>query len=305
MRLRVAVILACLVFLTGTVQAQTENPDPDIPSESAHVITAISDLYSETYARVIQERDISGLYDLFITDDIPLCITSKTEDGPHVNCESSSNWINVFSTLNNTDYTLRLSTPEVEYIDGGAVSIAGFDEQSNGVSTAFGTDVFIYVRLPVGWRVALMNVATSENGESQSIGETMMFEPSAGDVVEMVEDAFNAQDTETLNTLFVPGAGLVLDVSQLDNPDFSFVRSRGVAGLQQFRRAGQSVTMQVRWAWVEIYDQYIACAFAHYHIEADGVRVEEGETLWTLVASVEHGWQVTGVIISPDNAQVQ
>ena len=300
MRIIIAVLLCCVGILLGGVQAQTENPDPDLPLEEAQVITAISNLYSETYARVIQERDIGGLYDLFITDDIPLCVTTKTANGPHANCESSSDWINVFSTWSDTDYEVHLSTPRIDFIDGGAVSIAGFDEQFNGVSTAFGTDVFLYVRTEVGWRLALMNVVNSETGQSLSIGETMLFEPSPGDVVELVEDSFNAGDIDTLSVLFAEDAGLVLNVNQIDNPDFSFAQSRGVAGLQRFRQAGQNVTLQIRWAWVEVYDQYIASAFAHYHVEVDGERVEEGETLWTLLASMQNGWQVTSVIISPE-----
>ena len=252
----------------------------------------IFQIYSD-FETTIQSKDQSSHLNLYADNRALVGIVRKYPTGPdilgYINAQTFTNgW-------GNNPYELRISDIHLQADSGFAITDAHFDEYINGNKSAFGRDMFGYIRTMKGWKLLFLHNTVIFNSDTTDYTTPFTLPNTVEDVMNDFETNFDLHSSLFYDLFFRADAQVISFENELDS-NYRYHTNEVRDFYPGF--IDSSNQEQITFDNVQIYyvDDYLASVFSDYSIHEDGVLIESGRSYINLMGTMQNGWQITSWI---------
>lgn len=253
----------------------------------------IDQLYLD-FEETVKNKKGTDHLGLYVYKQAPVYIVRKTPNGPTALAYSSAQgFVNGF-TNNSDPLELRISDKHF-HIDGSfAVTDARFDEYENGqpVPSAFGRDMFGYIKTAKGWKLFYLHNTVVLTGDLTDYSSPFPFNNTVDEVLTSFKQQFNTKSS-SINELFVNNGVQILAFDGELSDQYNYSDHQVVDFLIDF--LGSTDTNTIEFDHVEIHkiDDYLATAFCDYSIKKQGQEIEKGRSWFNFFGTLQDGWKIS------------
>lgn len=287
--------LGIFAFITSCELIDFENSGPHSKNPTA-TKTKINKILEE-FTKTEENKDKEGHRALFVSPSSKLNFVFKNNNNPFLVELERDIWIEVFSGW---DYDYYPVYSNIEYYVGQGVAIDRHDFQGykNGEKDIYGTDLFMYLETEKGWKI--LNVSsTIVNPDDQTDYASLSVVNSSPKVaLESFERGFNERDSVLFGNAFTSLKSSCLRIQHKLRDAYSDELHSAHAFYKSMPEDIQGVKLELENPEIDIHDQLTAVASSEYSIQKDGVVLEKGKILATLVATPESGWKISSMALS-------
>lgn len=257
----------------------------------------------ETWEETVLNKQATDHLQLYLYNQAPVYIIKKNEDGPSFwGAYNASQFANSFSQPG--DFQLDISDIHVIADDNFAITNAHFDEYINNDFTAFGRDMFGYIRTSEGWKLLFLhNTVVLENDENDY---TEPFELS-NTVEQELEDFqrhFNNRNGDSIKQMFVSQNNQAISFTGEIDANHQYFEHRITSFAIDITQLEEGVEINFQNIEIHYIDHYLASVFCDYSINSNGETIEEGRAWMSMLGEMQNGWRLSSFIRDYSEGQV-
>lgn len=286
---RITLLILAAFFFTNHFYAQNSNLDE------------LNEVY-EQFAETVENKDLTGHRELYISGNSPVNIVQKKSGGPtHLNTTNANGWINFFTTAS---YPYRLDITNTEFKvhnNNLAYSIANFDEYINNRHSGWGIDMFIYIKTDDGWKFTQLHNTVIINGQETGIDDPYPLPNSIENVLANTLNAIKEKDKNSFLDQHFLRQGQFLKIDSVFAESYSSSKHSAEAFINEVLNSDSNYEWEIRNVVIDTIDHYLAAVTTEYILYENGIEIEKGIQLWSMLATKSEGWKITSILNSIEN----
>jgi hypothetical protein len=272
---KIAVLLA--ISCMGYAQAQTD---------SAEIYQVYADFES-----TVKNNESQQLIQLFATPQAPVYIVKKNPTGPTIwGLWGAQQFANSQSGTNNQE--LQISDIKLHADDNFAITDAHFDEILGTNPSAYGRDLFGYIRTLDGWKLLFLHNTVVLVNDNTDYSTAFDLPSTTDELMTEFTTRFN-QQSASFGDLFLRMDNQVLVFNDTLPASYHYSENELRDFLLDMLDNPKPRTIAFENLETYVVDDYLATVFADYSIEENGVEVERGRSYITMLGTINEGWQVS------------
>ncbi len=245
----------------------------------------------DKFQTTVKAKNITEHRKLLLHNSMPVNIIRKSTTGPTISAIDAETWIAFFSQPQ--PYELRISEINLKLEENIGISIAFFREYVNNSFSAYGTDVFSYVKTDDGWKYSTFNNTVVNSRDNNDYSIPYDFHNSPEDIPVEVSEAISQKDKSDFLGQFTSGAAHFITVDSVFNESFSSMKHTANAFIDYLLASSGNISYELSNYEISVYDQYAGSIIGDYTLSEDGNISETGRVIYVLNASREAGWRVS------------
>lgn len=282
----IKIYIVLLFFISNIISAQSDS-------------TLIINMYDD-FQTTVKSKDVTGHSNLLLTPFMPVNIINKSPQGPTINYINAQSWISFFSQPR--PYELVISDIDVKLENNIAITIANFKEYINENYSAFGTDVFSYVKTNDGWKYNTFNNTVVLSSDQNDYEEAFTFNNKPEDIPDLFTASINQKNRTNFTNLFTSNFAHFISVDGTLNESFSTAKHSANAFINSVINNSSNIEFELNNYKIEIHDQYVASIIGDYSIKENNELSESGRIILVLNASRAANWKINVVLKSPGSS---
>lgn len=251
----------------------------------------------EEFARTEENKDKEGHRALFVSPSSRLNFVFKNNNNPFVVELERDIWIEVFSGWD-YDYYPVYSNVEYYIEQGVAIDRHDFQGYKNGEKDIYGTDLFMYVETDKGLKILNISSTIVNPDDQTDYASLSMMNSSPQVALESFEQGINGRDSLLFNSAFTSLNASCFRIGHKLKEAYSDELHSAKAFYKSMPEDIKGVKLELENPEIDIHDQLTAVASSEYSIYKDGVVLEKGKILATLVATPASGWKISSMALS-------
>lgn len=257
----------------------------------------------ETWEETVLNKQTSEHLDLYLYNQAPVYIIKKNATGPSFyGSLTASQFANIFSQPGS--YQLDISDINVVVDQNFAITNAHFDEYINDNFSAFGRDMFGYIRTSEGWKLLFLHntVILANDGNDYSIPIEL---PNTveGNLVDF-QRYFNNKNGDSIREMFVNQNNQVITFDGELDSDYQYLENRVSSFLNEVNQMGDEINISFGNQQIHYVDHYLASAFFDYIIKNNEEPIEEGRAWMSMLGDMQYGWRISSFTRDVSSSQI-
>ncbi len=285
----IIMIIIFLPFLLSRTVVSEKQPIDTSGHRTVHrkIQQGEIDTLISLFSDYVFSKNASGLRSIVVSENTSMFGIDKQTGGPVITqAYPASEFIRSVTEMEGTN-RLQITERKIEVSGNTAYSFARYDQRFNGTDAGFGYDLFTFVRLNTGWRIAVMNWTTNPGPITER-----SFVPSntPTDVLLQLSDSLNRRHTYS-SLITGDASGTYVLHPKAD----SLTRSVSTTGAFRKNVLPSIFSFSVKNVRSRIWDDYMATIESDYSITVKGISFS-GKMTGTLLATKNKQWRFTAIM---------
>ncbi|WP_340202450.1 hypothetical protein [Ascidiimonas sp. W6] len=248
-----------------------------------------------------EEKDAEGHAALYLSESSTINFVLKNYGAPNILSLTRDQWIGFFTSW---DYEYFPIYSGINFVvkKGMAADSHSFQGFRDGEPDLFGNDIFVYIQTPDDWKILNLSSTVTFPDDTTNYENLGPIEEVPETVFYNFEQAFKDNNLELFESLFVSNTAPCFRFKTLFQDQYSNEKHSAAAFFETLDTSNSNLQIDFKNFKIDIEDQFTALLSAKYTIKKDGLFLEKGQILSTLVATPDQGWKISTVLFSIDKS---
>jgi len=179
-----------------------------------------------------------------------------------------------------------------------------FDEYINDNFSAFGRDMFGYIRTSEGWKLLFLHntVILANDGNDYSI--PIELPNTVEDNLVDFQRYFNNKNGDSIREMFVNQNNQVITFDGELGSDYQYLENRLSSFANEVNQMGDEINISFGNQQIHYVDDYLASAFFDYIIKNNEEPIEEGRAWMSMLGDMQNGWRISSFTRDVSSSQI-
>lgn len=254
------------------------------------------DLILKEFTRTEEVKDGEAHRDLFLSSFSQVNFVLKNYGFPMLIPFSRDQWIGYFTSWDYDYYPVYGN--DKYYIERGvAINQHDFRGYKNEQEDIYGTDLFMFVDTQDGWKILSLS-ATVVNPDDSTDYSSLSVNSLPDSAFMAFEKGINEKDSAAYESAFTSTNVPCFRIREKLKEAYSDDLHSASAFYGSIPDNVSNLKIKLEDVNIDIHDQLTAVASSEYSITKDGIKVEKGKMLATMVATPDMGWKISSMVFS-------